>query len=49
MLERLKKNYFLLVSVFLILYFLFNLLYGERWLIYYFEKKQILRVLLEMG
>ena len=42
MLQRLKKNYFLLVSTFLILYFFFNLLSGERGLISYFEKKQIL-------
>ena len=42
MLKRLKKNYFLLVSSFLILYFFFNLLSGERGLISYFEKKQIL-------
>ena len=47
MLQRLKKNYFLLVSVFLILYFFFNLLSGERGLISYFEKKQILRDLLQ--
>ena len=42
MLQRLKKNYFLLVSTFLILYFFFNLLSGQRGLISYFEKKQIL-------
>ena len=42
MLKRLKKNYFLLVSIFLILYFFFNLLSGQRGLISYFEKKQIL-------
>ena len=42
MLKKLKKNYFLLVSTFLILYFFFNLLSGERGLISYFEKKQIL-------
>ena len=42
MLQRLKKNYFLLVSTFLILYFFFNLLTGQRGLISYFEKKQIL-------
>ena len=42
MLQRLKKNYFLLVSTFLILYFFFNLLSGERGLISYFEKKHIL-------
>ena len=42
MLQRLKKNYFLLISVFLILYFFSNLLSGERGLISYYEKKQIL-------
>ena len=42
MLKRLKKNYFLLLSTFLILYFFFNLLSGQRGLISYFEKKQIL-------
>ncbi len=42
MLQRLKKNYFLLVSTFLILYFFFNLLSGQRGLISYFEKNQIL-------
>ena len=47
MLQRLKKNYFLLISVFLILYFFFNLLSGERGLISYFEKKQILKDLLQ--
>ena len=45
MLKRLKKNYFLLVSTFLILYFFFNLLSGQRGLISYFEKKQILNSL----
>ena len=42
MLQRLKKNYFLLISVFLVIYFFFNLLSGDRGLISYFEKKQIL-------
>ena len=42
MLKKLKKNYFLLVSTFLILYFFFNLLSGQRGLISYYEKKQIL-------
>jgi cell division protein DivIC len=42
MLKRLKKNYFLLVSIFLILYFFFNLLSGQRGLISFFEKKDIL-------
>ena len=44
MLKRLKKNYLLLVSTFLILYFFFNLLSGQRGLISYFEKKQILNI-----
>ena len=43
MLKNLKKNYFLLISTFLILYFFFNLLSGERGLISYFEKKQTLK------
>ena len=41
MLKKLKKNYFLFLSTFLILYFFFNLLSGERGFISYFEKKQI--------
>jgi cell division protein DivIC len=45
MLQRLKKNYFLLISFFLIIYFFFNLLSGERGLISYLEKKQILNEL----
>ena len=44
MLKRLKKNYFLLVSTFLIFYFFFNLLSGQRGLVSYFEKKQILDI-----
>ena len=43
MLQKVKKNYFLLISVFLILYFFINLLSGERGLISYFEKKRILK------
>jgi cell division protein DivIC len=42
MLGKLKKNYFLLISTFLILYFFFNLLDGERGLFSYFKKKEIL-------
>ena len=42
MLNKLKNNYFLLVSTFLILYFFINLISGQRGLISYFEKKQIL-------
>ena len=41
MLKRFKNNYFLLVSTFLILYFFFNLLSGQRGLISYIEKKDI--------
>ena len=42
MLDKIKKNYFLLISTFLILYFFFNLLEGERGLFSYFKKKEIL-------
>ena len=42
MLGKLIKNYFLLISTFLILYFFFNLLDGERGLFSYFKKKEIL-------
>ena len=42
MLDKIKKNYFLLISTFLILYFFFNLLEGERGLFSYFKKKAIL-------
>ena len=42
MLGKLKKNYFLLISIFLILYFFFNFLDGERGLFSYFKKKEIL-------
>jgi len=46
MLNKIKKNYFLLISTFLILYFFFNLLDGERGLFSYFKKKEILMSLL---
>ena len=39
--EILKKNYFLLVSTFFLIYIVFNLLDGERGLFSYFEKKEI--------
>jgi cell division protein DivIC len=42
MFGRIKKNYFLLISTFLIFYFFFNLLDGERGLFSYFKKKEIL-------
>ena len=45
MLSIIKKKYFILLSTFFFLYFFFNLLDGERGLISYFEKKQILEEL----
>ena len=42
MLKKLKNNYFLFISTFLIIYFLFNLLSGQRGLISYFDKKKSL-------
>ena len=42
MFYKIKKNYFLLISTFLILYFFFNFLEGERGLFSYFKKKEIL-------
>jgi len=47
MLEKIKKNYFLLISIFLILYFIFSLLNGERGLFSYFKKNKILKNLKE--
>ena len=41
MLDKLKKNYFTLIITFLLIYFFFNLLDGERGLISYMEKKDI--------
>ena len=43
MFGKIKKNYFLLISTFLILYFFFNLLEGERGLFSYFKKNEILK------
>ena len=45
MFKNLKKNYFLLISTFLVLYFFFNLMSGERGLISYLKKNKILKVL----
>ena len=45
MLDKLKKNYFLLIITFLIIYFFFNLLEGNRGLISYFEKKDVYKKL----
>ena len=41
MLDKLKKNYFILIITFLFIYFFFNLLDGERGLISYIEKKKV--------
>ena len=46
MLDKLKKNYFILISTFLFIYFFFNLLDGERGLISYMEKKDIYELLI---
>ena len=45
MLKKIKNNYFILISIFLILYFLVNLLSGQRGLFSYYEKKEILESL----
>ena len=42
MFKIIKKNYFLLITTFVILYFIFNLLDGERGLFSYVKKKEIL-------
>ena len=42
MLRLIKRNYFLLISIFLILYFSFNLVSGERGLFSYIEKKELM-------
>ena len=42
MFQLIKKNYFLLISVFLIFYFTFNLVSGKRGLFSYIEKKELL-------
>ena len=41
MLDKLKKNYFILIITFLFIYFFFNLLDGERGLVSYIKKKDI--------
>ena len=45
MIDKIKKNYFLLIVTFLIIYFFFNLLEGNRGLISYFEKKEVYKKL----
>ena len=45
--EIIKKNNFLLISTFLLIYIVFNLLEGERGLFSYFEKKEIQNKLIQ--
>ena len=41
MLDKIKKNYFILIVTFLFIYYFFNLLGGDRGLISYIKKKEI--------
>ena len=43
MFDKIRNNYFLLISTVLVIYFFFNLLDGERGLFSYFEKKNIFK------
>ena len=45
MLDKIKKNYFILIVTFLFIYFFFNLLGGDRGLISYIKKKEIYKEL----
>ena len=45
MFKIIKKNYFLLITTFVILYFVFNLFDGERGLFSYIKKKENLKKL----
>ena len=45
MIYKFRKNYFLIICIFLILYFLFNLLDGNRGLFSYVKKKEELKKL----
>ena len=42
MIEKIKKNYFIIIGTFLFLYFFFNLLDGERGLISLLNKENLL-------
>ena len=42
MIEKIKKNYFLIIGTFLFLYFFFNLLDGERGLLSLIKKENLL-------
>ena len=41
MIDKIKRNYFVLIVTFLFIYFFFNLLGGDRGLISYLKKKNI--------
>ena len=45
MLNKIKKNYFILIITFLLIYFFFNLLGGDRGLISYLKKKDTFKEL----
>ena len=45
--EILKKNYFLLITTFFLIYIVFNFLDGERGLFSYLEKKNIYNQLIQ--
>ena len=45
MIEKIKKNFFLVIGTFLFLYFFFNLLDGERGLISLLKKENLLEQL----
>ena len=46
MIEKIKKNYFIIIGTFLFLYFFFNLLDGERGLISLLKKENLLTKLI---
>ena len=46
MIDKIKKNLFLLTSTFFLLYFIFNLLDGERGLISYYQKQELKKELI---
>ena len=47
MIAKIKKNYFLIISALLVIYFVFNLMNGDRGLFSYFKKKDQLEELIK--
>tara|TARA_B100000989_G_C19522326_1_gene464842 strand:+ start:660 stop:962 length:303 start_codon:yes stop_codon:yes gene_type:complete len=45
MLEKVKKNYILLIGSFLIIYFIFNAIGGDRGLFSYYKKKNEIKII----